>query len=94
MNGPPDAHVPSARVYLQGRRWRPRSAPLTYATNGDTLLLIIRQLPLPAPTSARLLGVDDCAFSRGETYGALLVDLEAHQRVGMFADYTADRLLP
>ncbi|NTX35331.1 hypothetical protein HUA78_12825 [Myxococcus sp. CA033] len=47
-------------------------------TSPDTLLRLIRRAPLPAPSPARVLGLDDWALRKGRTYGSILVDLEAH----------------
>ncbi len=48
-----------------------------------------RSLSIPTP---RVLGVDDCAFRRGHTYGTLLLDLESHQPVDRLADRTSESL--
>ncbi|NTX41686.1 ISL3 family transposase [Myxococcus sp. CA033] len=52
--------------------------PLAMPTSPDTLLRLIRRAPLPAPSPARVLGLDDWALRKGRTYGSILVDLEEH----------------
>jgi transposase len=58
----------------------------------DTLLRLIRALPLPNTVTPRVLGVDDWAWRRARTYGTILVDLERHQIVDMLPDRTAETL--
>ncbi|NVJ28381.1 ISL3 family transposase [Myxococcus sp. AM011] len=52
--------------------------PLAMPTSPGTLLRLIRRAPLPPPSPARVLGLDDWALRKGRTYGSILVDLEAH----------------
>jgi transposase len=52
--------------------------PLSMPASPDTLLRLIRRAPLPPPSPARILGLDDWALRKGRTYGSILVDLEAH----------------
>jgi len=41
-----------------------------------TLLRRLRAVACPPPKSVRILGVDDWAWKKGQTYGTILVDLE------------------
>ena len=56
----------------------------------DTLLRVIRALPLPAVEPPRVVGVDDWALRKGRTYGTILVDLERHRVLDLLADRSAN----
>jgi len=49
---------------------------LATTASPDTVLRLVRGLPLPAAGTPRIIGIDDWAFRKGRTYGTLLVDLE------------------
>jgi transposase len=62
---------------------------LRMTTSATTLLRVIRQTPLPIRPPPRVLGIDDWARRKGQTYGSILVDLEHHQVVDLLPDRTA-----
>lgn len=65
---------------------------LALRASADTLLRLVRSAALPARPTPRVLGVDDWAKKRGQTYGTILVDLERHAVVDLLPDRTAEGL--
>jgi transposase len=59
---------------------------LAMATSPDTVLRLVRCLPLPAPEAPRVVGIDDWAMRKGRTYGTILVDLERRRPVDLLPD--------
>lgn len=58
-------------------------------TSADTILRLVRAMPLPRNTAPRVVGVDDWALRKGQTYGTILIDLEARRVVDLLPGRTA-----
>jgi transposase len=66
--------------------------PLAMATSADTVLRLVRGLPLPEPEPPRVVGVDDWAVRKGRTYGTIVVELERRRALDLLPDRTAETL--
>ena len=56
----------------------------------DTLIRLVRNASEPAMNTPRVLGIDDWAKRKGQSYGTILVDLEAHKPVDVLPDRSAE----
>ena len=56
----------------------------------DTLLRLARREPDEALSTPRHLGIDDFALRKGQVYGTILVDLQAHQPVDLIEQRSAE----
>ena len=65
-------------------------AMIGMAVSPDTLLRLIRKAPEPEVKVPRVLGVDDWAKRKGQSYGTILVDLEARKPIDLLPDRSAE----
>ena len=63
---------------------------LDMPVNSDTLIRFIRNAPEPDVATPRVVGVDEWAKCKGQSYGTILVDLEAHRPVDLLPDKSAE----
>jgi transposase len=61
-------------------------------TSRDTLLRLVRRLPLAVIPPLHTIGVDDWAHRKRQRYGTIVVDLERHQPVALLHDREAGTL--
>src|SRR5947208_13629953 len=70
-----------------------RVAPsLGMLVSAPTLLRRLRAVACPPPKSVRILGVDDWAWKKGQTYGTILVDLEKRCPIELLPDRKEETL--
>jgi transposase len=77
---------------LSGEAGSRQAERLAMPVSPDTLLRLVRHSDLPSPATPTVLGVDDFAWKKGQTYGTILVDLERHQVVDLLPDRSAESL--
>ena len=66
-----------------GQRW-------DLAVSRNTLLRLLRRLPVPSSATPTVLGMDDVALRKRQTSGTVLLDQERHHPVALLPERTAD----
>ena len=78
---------------LGGRPGQRLMSRLGMPVSADTLIRQVKRAAhLPALPQVRVLGVDDWAWRKGQTFGTILVDLEHSQVVDLLPTRSADSL--
>jgi len=65
------------------------AAPLGLPTSRPTLLRLVRATPIPAGEPSRIVGIDEWGWRRGDRYGTILVDLDAHRPLDLLPERSA-----
>ncbi|MEJ6484715.1 ISL3 family transposase [Nostoc punctiforme UO1] len=68
------------------------SEHLGVTASRNTLLKLVRSIPLPPIVTPQILGVDDFCFRKCKTYGTALIDLERSRPIALLKDAKAETL--
>jgi len=85
-------HLIAIAVELGGKAGERLGHQLGYRIPDNTLLSLFARVPLPAIQPPTVLGVDDFAFAKRQSYGTILVDLERQRPIALLKDRDANTL--
>lgn len=71
---------------LGGRPAAAFALRLMMPVSNDTLLRVVRRRKVSRNDKLRVIGIDDFAFRRGQTYGTIVCDLERRRPVTLLPD--------
>jgi transposase len=77
-------------LVLGGRPGARMTRLLAVEVSRTTLLRLVRALPVPEPGTIAVVGVDDFAFRKGNTYGTIVVDMGTGRPVDLLPDRHGD----
>lgn len=85
-------HLIAIAVALGGRAGSHLGHRLGYPIPDSSLLALLATVSLPAIAPLTMLGVDDFAFAKRQSYGTILVDLERQRPLALLKDREANTL--
>ncbi|WP_405530994.1 transposase [Streptomyces canus] len=83
------AQLTDITMFLGGRAGANLSGHVAVTIGKDTLLRLLRALPVPPPEPVPCLGVDEFAVRRGRTCATILIDMNTPRPVDVLADRAA-----
>jgi len=75
---------------LGGQAGSRMAGHLPVAVSGTTLLRQVHRLDIPEANAVEVLGIDEFAFRRGRTFGAILIDMKTRRPVDVLPDHTSE----